>query len=143
MNADLISMWNDINESHFSGALSPPVDIDWHELTGGEDSLEAFGIFMPRPWMIAIDRRFEFDPDLLKSGDEREMAKLEVVYRLVVHEMVHQSQYQHRLPGAGGHGASFIEVAAPVADSIGISKPTEEDASRWPDILPLLACHGL
>jgi len=136
-------MCNDINEQGFVPRLSRPADIDWHALTGGEDSLGAFAVYLRFTRGIAIDERFRFSPDAMRAGDAREEAKLEVAYRLVVHEMVHQDQYELKANGRGGHGASFIEIATPVADALRMPAPTADTAKKWPDVSGLIAAFKL
>jgi hypothetical protein len=142
MNADLLAMWGHINAKHFAGALTPVADIEWLPLSG-EEGIEAFGIYFPRSNAIALDERFKPDAAAIRAGDETEEAKLEVAYRLLIHEMVHQAQHQRKLPRAGGHGPSFIEIATPIAEQLGIAPPTEAVAGRWPELGPLLAAYGL
>lgn len=143
MDADLLAMWHDINDAHFAGRLTPPADVDWHALTEPGESLEAFALYLPYGQSIAIDARFQFDPALVATGDARENAKVEVVYRLLIHEMLHQLQYQTSAKGAGKHGQSFIVEAASVAQSLGEPAPTSLDADAWPDIRPFLAAHKI
>ena len=143
MDDDLLSIWRGANDEFFGGRLTPPADVDWHPLTEGEDSLEAFGLYLPQVPSIAIDERFRFDPEQVGQGDLRENAKMEVACGLMIHEMVHQAQHQDRSPGAGGHGPSFIEIATAVAASMGTPPPTEADARRWPNIAPWVAAFDL
>lgn len=142
MDAELLSMWREINLRHFAGELEEPTTIFWEPLTGGPDSLEAFAIYLPYARSIAIDSRFQFDPERIES-DETEGAKLEAAYRILIHEMIHQAQYQRKSPSPGGHGKSFIEIATPVAESLGLSAPTADDAPEWPDLRGLLRTFGL
>lgn len=143
MNADLLAMWHDINDAHFAGRLTPPTDVDWHALTEPGESLEAFALYLPYARSIAVDARFQFDLALSAGGDERENAKIEVVYRLLIHEMLHQLQYETGAKGAGKHGQSFVLEAASVAQSMGEPPPTSSEADAWPDIRPFLAAHKI
>jgi len=135
----LLSMWTEINAAHFGGTLKPLAEISWLPLSDEEEGIDAFGIYFPKSNAIAIDERFKPDETKVRAGDPTEEAKLEVTYRLVVHEMVHQAARQRQLPRPGGHGESFIAVAAPVAVSLGTEPPTAATADRWPDLLPYLA----
>lgn len=135
----LLSMWTNINEEHFGGALKPLAEIGWLPLSDAEEGIDAFGIYFPRSNAIAIDERFRPDEGKASSGDATELAKIEVTYRLVVHEMIHQAAHQQQLPWPGSHGDSFIAVATPVAISLKTAPPTAATADRWPDLLPLLA----
>lgn len=143
MDADLLAMWHDINDNHFAGRLKPPADVDWHALTEQGESLEAFAIYLPYGQSIAVDDRFQFDFKLVAGGDAAENAKLEVVYRLLIHEMLHQLQYQTGAKDAGKHGKSFVLEAASVARSMGEQPPTSLEADAWPDIRPFLAVHKI
>ena len=143
MDTDLLAMWHDINDNHFAGRLKPPVDVDWHALTEPGESLEAFAIYLPYVQSIAIDARFQFDLRLAAGGDAAENAKIEVVYRLLIHEMLHQLQYQTGAEGAGKHGQSFVLEAASVAQSMGELPPSSLEADAWPDIRPFLAAHKI
>lgn len=132
----LRSMWDDINARCFDGELTPPVDISWQE-TGGENGVGAHGIYFPKVNAIAIDDRFRPDTEAVRSGDRSETMKLEITYRLVIHEMIHQALYQKRAPSPGGHGASFCSEAERVAgllvaNGIEVVAPTLENAKRWP-----------
>lgn len=140
---DLLAMWSDINTRLFASELNPLAEIAWLPLSDKDEGIEAFGIFFPKSNAMAIDERFKPDADKIRGGDEAEAAKLEVAYRLVIHEMIHQAQHQRKLPRPGGHGASFVAVATVVAQQLGVDPPTEATAGRWPDLGPLLALHGL
>ncbi len=144
MNDDLLlSMWTEINTLHFGGTLKPLAEIAWLPLSDEEDGIRAFGVYFALSNAIAIDERFKPDEAKAQAGDPTEDAKLEVAYRLLIHEMVHQAAHQRQLPRPGGHGASFIEVATPVAASLETEPPTAATAARWPDLMPLLAKHRL
>lgn len=139
----LLSMWTQINAAHFGGTLNPLAEIAWLPLSDEEDGIEAFGIYFATSNAIAIDVRFKLDEIQVGADDPRETAKLEVTYRLVLHEMTHQAAHQRQLQNPGGHGDSFISVATPVALSLGTAAPNAATASRWPDLLPLLAQFDL
>lgn len=139
----LLSIWTQINSEHFNGMLNPLAEIAWLPLSDEEEGIEAFGIYFSESNAIAIDERFKPDEIKIAANDPRESAKLEVTYCLVLHEMVHQAAHQRRLPNTAGHGNSFISVATPVALSFHVDPPNTATASRWPDILPLLAQFDL
>lgn len=139
----LLSMWTEINAEHFGGTLNPLSEIAWLPLSDEDEGIEAFGIYFAKSNAIAIDERFKPDEAQIRAGDPTEEAKLEVTYRLVVHEMVHQAAHERQLPRPGGHGESFIAVATSVARSLGTEPPTAATAGRWPDLMPLLARFGL
>ena len=142
MNDDLQSMWNEINAEHFGGELNPVAEIDWAPISG-EDGLDAFGAYFPYSNCIVIDERFKFDADMIRAGDEKETARLEVAFRLVLHEMIHQSLYQKMAPKPGGHSQSFVEEATRIAEKLDIQPPTEKDAFCWPDLLTILASYSI
>jgi hypothetical protein len=142
MDSRLFFLWRQLNDEFFDGELSPVSDVGWHPLSGAEN-LEAFGIYMHRHNAIALDGRFKPDSALYRAGDEAEEAKGEVAWRLLLHEMIHQAQYQRQLERPGGHGASFVAVATQIAEKLGEAPPTEATASRWPELGPLLVHYGL
>ncbi|SOC89928.1 hypothetical protein SAMN05421890_4917 [Ensifer adhaerens] len=132
----LRSMWDDINAACFAGELTPPADISWQE-TGGENGIGAHGVYLPKPNAIAIDERFRPDIAAVKAKDPKEIGKLEIVYRLVIHEMIHQALHQRNAPTPGGHGASFCSEAERVAkllaaSGIEVVTPTLDNAKYWP-----------
>lgn len=139
----LTALWTDINAEHFAGSLRPLAQIAWLPLSDEDEGIEAFGVYIAKSHAIAIDERFKPDEAKVGDGDARETAKLEVVFRLMVHEMIHQAAHQQQLPSPGQHGSSFITVATPVAASLGTAAPTPSTAPRWPDLVPLLAQFGL
>lgn len=139
----LFSMWNHINVAHFGGILKPPAEIAWLPLSDDTEGIEAFGVYFAKSDAIAIDERFKPDLAKFEGGDQTEAAKVEIAYRLVVHEMIHQAAHRRQLPYPGGHGESFISVATSVALTLGIEPPTETSAGRWPELQPLLAPFGL
>ena len=118
MDRDLLDIWQTINKDCFGGRLRVVTDIDWHQLSG-EDNLDAFGIYIPQVGSIAIDERFKFDKARCAARDEVELAKVEVAYRIVMHEMIHQALHQKEVDGFGGHGTEFVDEAAPIAAKLG------------------------
>jgi hypothetical protein len=93
----------------------------------GDDAIDAFGAYFPRSKGIVIDERFRPDKDAIRAGDKIEEAKLEVAYRLMIHEMIHQALYQQNAPKPGGHGSSFVDEARRIADQLEIKPPTDDD----------------
>jgi hypothetical protein len=142
MDNHLKSMWDEINAEHFGGTLIAPLDIDFLPLAG-EENIEAFGCYFPHPNCIAIDERFRFDIAAVRAGDPVAMARLQASYCLVLHETVHQAQYQKKLPRPGSHGPSFVALATAIAASVGEQPPTEATAGRWPDIAHLIVLHDI
>lgn len=138
MNNELLAMWIEINDRFFDGNLNEINDIDWHALAGDEN-LNAFGIYMHKVGCIAIDQQFKFDPEGCKDGNETELAKAEIAYRLVLHEMIHQALHQKGIERFGKHGAEFVEQAIPIAAKLGTAQPTEESAYCWPNPAALMA----
>jgi len=122
--------------------LTPVSDIDWLPLTGKE-GIEAFGVYFHRANAIGIDERFKFDADAIRACDPKAEARLETTYRLVLHEMVHQAQYQKSLPRPGSHGPSFVAEATRIAGNLGVPPPTEGTAHRWPELAGILTQHGI
>jgi len=142
MDEDLRRMWQEINEAHFDGQLEPLAAIDWGPISG-DHGIDAFGVFFPSSKCIVIAERFRPDRDATPAGEESEKAKVEVAYRLLIHEMIHQALYQQNAPRPGGHGSSFVDEARRIADQLGGKQPTEEDACRWPDIAGILAQYPI
>lgn len=131
-------MWIELNDRFFDGSLKEIIDVDWHALAGDENH-NAYGIYMDKVRCIAIDEQFEFDPAGVEAGIETEIAKKEISYRLVLHEMIHQALHQKGVERFGGHGAEFVEQASSIAPKLGIAAPTKKDAHRWPNPAALIA----
>jgi len=123
-------MWEEINETYFSGELQPLAAIGWEE-TSGEDGIGAHGMFVAASRCIIIDQKYRFDADAIREGDENERAKCEIAYRLMMHEMVHQAVHQ-REGKKGGHGAPFLAEAERISRLMGEEPPTAENVLRWP-----------
>jgi len=131
MDDDLRRMWQEINEDHFAGDLKPLTSIDWAAISG-EEGIGALGRFYPKSRCIAIDETFRFNREAIRAEDKIEEIKLEVAYRLLMHEMIHQALHEKKAPNPGGHGASFLEEARRIAQQLGEKTPAEEDARHWP-----------
>jgi hypothetical protein len=132
----LRSMWADINTRYFGGELTPPSDISWQEISG-PNGIGAHGVYFDKVNAIAIDQKFRPDLAAVKAKDATEGEKLEIVYRLVLHEMIHQSLHEKHAPSPGGHGASFCSEAERVSkllaeNGIEVVKPTLENVRQWP-----------
>lgn len=142
MDSRLFLMWRELNHNLFENELEPVTDISYFPLTR-EEGIDAFGVYFQGHNAIVLDERFRPDPALHRAGDPVEEAKGEVVTRLLIHEMIHQAQHQRGLERAGGHGVSFIAVAGPIAEKLGVATPTEATAGRWPELAHLLVQFGL
>lgn len=127
----LESMWDELNNRHFEGQLEKLTAIGWGELSGPK-GIGAHGKFIPRSKCIIIDEMFKFDPEAMKRKDPQEWGKFDIAQRLLLHEMVHQSLHQKKKPNPGGHGASFLEEAQRIAQSLGEKPPTADNVDRWP-----------
>lgn len=131
MDKHLHGMWLDINEHYFDNQLIPLADIDYGELSG-PDGIGAHGIYIGNGNCIIIDQLFKFDEEAVRKDVELEKNKLEIVYRLVLHEMLHQAVHQNAGRIIGGHGQEFLEEARRVAKLLAQPEPTEENVARWP-----------
>lgn len=138
MDGALLAMWRELNYRLFDGSLKEIVDIDWHALAG-DDNLNAYGLFMHKVRCIAIDEQFRFDTAGVEAGVASEIAKKEISYLLVVHEMIHQALHEKGVERFGRHGAEFVEMATSITPKLGITAPTEMDAHRWPNPAALIA----
>lgn len=141
MDRELLKIWHNINDDYFDGRLCTITDIDWHPLSGN-NNLNAFGIYLHRVKSIAIDERFKFDKAKCESQDEAELAKVEIVFRLVLHEMIHQWLHQKGIKRFGAHGDDFIAEATMLSEKLDIDPPAEHNAYCWPNLLPILARYN-
>ncbi|MCP4120462.1 MAG: SprT family zinc-dependent metalloprotease [Bacteroidetes bacterium] len=137
MNEVLESLWIKINSDFFDGKLHPLAEIEWVELSG-ENGIGAHGRYVPQSMCIMIDSRFEPDKIKLRHKDKTEEAKLEVSYRLLVHEMVHQALHEKNAPNPGGHGKSFLEEAHRVSKILEVPPPNISECSSWPELRGLI-----
>lgn len=131
MDEDLLSMWSEINKECFSGELQRLAAIDWGEISGSE-GIGAHGVFFPVSNCIVIDMKFRFDKEAIRAGDKKERIKLECAYRLLMHEMVHQSLHQKNAARPGRHDKSFLAEAERISKQIGLEAPTAENVHLWP-----------
>jgi hypothetical protein len=139
MDEHLKSMWEDINKMFFDGKLKELLAIDWGAISG-EGTMEAFGRYFQKSKCMIIADRFQFDAARVGAGDEKEGAKAEVAYRLMIHEMIHQALHQRRAPSPGKHRDAFIAEATRIAQCRKEQAPINEaEAARWPEIIGLLA----
>lgn len=143
MDSTLLRIWEAHNTYGFDGALAQPSDIEWEPLSG-DDGIDAHGTFFPRHRGILIDERFRFNPSLASVEGTSDEAKYKVTLCLVLHEMIHQAQYQFGEADAGKHGDSFIRIATEVSTTLEIEPPTDvASAEGWPDIRYWLAHFGI
>jgi hypothetical protein len=133
----LNSMWEDINTRYFAGELEPLSCIFWDKLTADE-GIGAHGFYEWRGRGIVIDDEFKFDDALVAAGDEKENAKMEAAYRLVLHEMIHQALHERGDPRFGKHEKPFLDEAIRIAEIMGMPPPALADVRQWPWIAPLI-----
>lgn len=143
MDQHLKGMWEAINQQFFGGELEALWAIDWGPISG-PGTMEAFGRYIPQSKCIIIADRFQFDADKIRSGDKQEAAKAEIAYRLMLHEMIHQSLHQIKAPSPGQHREAFIAEAERIAVLLKVPPPLNEvDAARWPGIGGLMADYNI
>lgn len=143
MDEHLKSMWEDINERYFGGELEELWAIDWGPISG-PGTMEAFGRYIPQSKCMIIADRFQFDAAKIQAGDEKEEAKLEVAYGLMVHEMIHQALHQKQASSPGQHQDAFIAEATRIAERLKVSAPIDKaNSAQWPDIAGLLVAFDI
>lgn len=130
MDHHLECMWKTINDTLFGGKLLPLTTIDWGD-TSGAGGIGAHGKFFPESRCIVIDEKVKFDEAKIREKDRVELAKAEVAYRLLIHEIIHQSLHQNGALLPGQHGEAFLAEAQRIAPLLGIEIPTDK-VDRWP-----------
>lgn len=138
MNDILESMWQEINQIYFNNELQPLADIEWCE-TGGEHGIGAHGVYFPKSHAIAIDQRFKFEIQKLVVKNAESQVNADFNYRLMLHEMIHQSLHEKGVLDFGKHRSSFVEEAERIAkilkeNGIEVDPPTADNAYRWPGL---------
>lgn len=137
MSEALISLWKDLNKDFFQSNLKPVAEISWQEISGDE-GIGAFGLYRHKSRIIIIDNKFQFDERLFET-DEQERLKCECTFRILLHEMVHQSLHEQNSSNPGGHGEPFILEASRVAAilrSMGhtVEEPSLKNSKTWPGL---------
>ncbi|MHC2531853.1 hypothetical protein [Bradyrhizobium diazoefficiens] len=131
MNERLESMWREINREFFGDELKPLAEIAFAE-TSGSGGIGAHGKFFDKSRCIAIDEKFKFDEEAIRGGSAEETNKVELAYRVLMHEMVHQALFERGAEKPGGHGEMFLAEAQRISKQMGEEPPTPENVVRWP-----------
>jgi hypothetical protein len=144
----LRQIWHDLNSACFGSSLVEPEHIGWIDFSTEPDIEEDFGYFFAKTNSIAISHRFQYfedqeleckrlasDSTLSRQEKLLELKKfnaVEIVLRLVAHEMVHQAAHQAG-KSLAQHDETFIQHASGVANYFEIPGPTLADADQWPN----------
>jgi len=124
-------MWVEINKRYFDDQFTALAEIDYLILSGS-DGIGAHGMYSGNGKCIIIDTLFKFDGEAVRSGNLEEQFKFDLVYGLMMHEMLHQSVHEKAGRIIGGHGPAFLEEAKRVASLLEEPAPTPENVARWP-----------
>lgn len=149
----LREIWRELNQNCFNSALREPNNIGWLDLSGEEDLEQNNGYYFPNYESISLSHRFQYAEEQAQKCEEigadqklspaekiesiNKYQAIEIIYRILAHEMVHQAAHQAG-ESPSSHEGVFTKHAKGVVDYFNIPDPKGKDAEIWPDIRPIL-----